>query len=109
MLPNVNIGAESAAPQTTLGKDFIIEEKLGSGLTAKVYRARRIDTGETFAIKVFCTDNPAFDKQTFTTLRQEVEATNSLNHDRIVKYHQFCEQSILTKANGKRSKVAYIV
>ena len=26
-----------------------------------------------------------------------------------MKYHQFCEQSILTKANGKRSKVAYIV
>ena len=69
--------------------NFDLYEKLGEGLTAKVYRAQvRGDTTQNLAVKVFRHDNPQYNAELFKALSREVRAALTFDHPNIVKYHE---------------------
>lgn len=65
---------------------YTLGEKLGTGLTAKVYRATDQSTGKVYAMKVCRYDNINFKTNIFDQLMREVNAASQLNHEHIVRY-----------------------
>lgn len=81
--------------------NFTLGRTLGSGFSAKV-KVGMAEDGTEYALKIFNLQNPNFNARAFKLLREEVEATTSLEHDNVVKYHDFKEDAIMIKANGKQ-------
>ena len=88
--------------------NFTLGRTLGSGFSAKVKIGIAPD-GTEYALKIFDLNDPNFNKRAFKLLREEVAATTSLNHENVVRYHEFNENSTIQKENGKTKNVAYIV
>lgn len=82
---------------------------MGEGFSAQVKLATSDEDGRQYAIKIFDLQNEQFNERAFRLLKQEVEATNELEHKNIVKYLEFKEEANLTKRNGEVKRVAYIV
>ena len=78
---------------------FTIGKTLGSGFSAKVKLATSQD-GTEYALKIFRLDNPNFNDKAFKLLKEEVEATNQLDHRHVVKYFEFKENATMYKKNG---------
>lgn len=86
---------------------FTLGRTLGSGFSAKVKVG--IDSeGNEYALKIFNLNDPNFSKRAFKLLKEEVAATTQLKHENVVCYHEFNENSNITK-NGRTKNVAYIV
>ena len=64
--------------------------------------------GTEYALKIFRLDNPQFNDKAFKLLKEEVEATNQLDHKHVVKYFEFKENATMIKKNGDQIQVAYI-
>ena len=45
--------------------------------------------GKEFAIKIFDLENPQFTKRAFQLVQEEIQATSQLDHENIVKVHEF--------------------
>merc|ERR1712051_457127 len=80
---------------------------LGSGFSAKVKVGTSAD-GTDYALKIFQLDNPAFNDRAFKLLKEEVDATTQLDHQHVVKYFEFKENSTMIKKDGTPVQVAYI-
>ena len=93
---------------TTTLDNFTLGRTLGSGFSAKVKVGQAPD-GSEYALKIFDLANPNFNQRAFKLLREEVEATTQLNHENVVRYHDFKEDATLNKASGATKNVAYIV
>ena len=88
--------------------NFTLGRTLGSGFSAKVKVGQAPD-GTEYALKIFDLANPNFNQRAFKLLREEVEATTQLDHENVVRYHDFKEDATLNKAGGTTKNVAYIV
>ena len=77
--------------------NFTLGRTLGSGFSAKVKVGQATD-GTEYALKIFDPANPNFNQRAFKLLREEVEATTQLNHENVVRYHDFKEDAVLNKA-----------
>ncbi len=74
--------------QVTLNERYQLEERLGSGGMAVVYRARDLMLERSVAIKILrenFTDDPSFQER----FRQEAKAAANLSHPNIVTVHDF--------------------
>jgi serine/threonine protein kinase len=98
---------DTVAPVKATLDHYYLTKTLGAGFSAKVKLAHK-DDGSEYAIKIFDLSNSQNNAKFMNLLRDEVEATMKLNHQHIVKYHEFNEASIMKKANGKEATVAYI-
>ena len=58
---------------------FTVGRTLGSGFSAKVKLGTALD-GTEYALKIFRLDSPNFNEKAFKLLKEEVEATTSLDH-----------------------------
>ena len=88
--------------------NFTLGRTLGTGFSAKV-KVGQAEDGTSYALKIFDLSNPNFNERAFKLLREEVESTTQLEHEHVVRYHDFKEDAVLKKANGKQKSVAYIV
>jgi len=79
---------------------FTVGRTLGSGFSAKVKLGTAQD-GTEYALKIFRLDNPNFNERAFKLLKEEVEATTSLDHKHVVKYFEFKERATWLKRSGK--------
>jgi serine/threonine protein kinase len=86
---------------------FTLGRTLGSGFSAKVKLGTAQD-GTEYALKIFRLDNPQFNEKAFKLLKEEVEATNQLDHRHVVKYFEFKENATMHKSSGQQVQVAYI-
>ena len=70
---------------------FVFEELLGSGGFSKVYRARRVEDGEIFAIKVLqrSKNDPKMREQFYN----EAKIMSKLSHPNIVKYFNLTQNT----------------
>src|SRR6266536_1633649 len=75
-----------------LGK-FVIREKIGAGGMGVVYRAVDTVLGRTVAIKTLHADK-AGDRQALERFRREALAISAINHDNIVKVHDFVDGEV---------------
>lgn len=82
----------SIGPGTILG-DFRMEEEIGRGGMAVVYRAHQISLNRTVALKVLC--YPLLTKAVRQRFRREAAAGGQLQHDNIVTVHDFGQQDDL--------------
>ena len=87
---------------------FTLGKTLGSGFSAKV-KIGKDTQGNEYALKIFDLNNPNFNRRAFKLLREEVAATTQLNHENVVRYHEFNENSMIQKPDGRTKNVAYIV
>ena len=87
--------------QDRLDNRYTLSKKLGEGFSAQVRLAVADHDNNQYAIKIFDLQHPEFNERAFRLLKQEVEATTSLEHKNIVKYHEFKEQAILTTKRGE--------
>ena len=62
--------------------------------------AERKGTDELYAIKILKLDNPQNNANTLALIKQEVESTTNFNHQHIVKYYRFKEESTYHRSNG---------
>lgn len=69
---------------------FVVEEVLGEGAMASVYRARHAETGREVAVKVLHRE-VARDEVAVERFRREYETASSLSHERIVEVLDFGE------------------
>lgn len=69
---------------------YIVEDPVGEGAMARVYRARHADTGDEVALKVLHPE-VAKDKVAVERFRREYETAKSLSHERIVEVLDFGE------------------
>ena len=96
--------------QDRLDNRFTLTKKLGEGFSATVRQAvPDYDPEQQFAIKIFDLESPQFNERAFRLLKQEVDATTSLDHKNIVRYIEFKEQAVLVDKNGRSRQVAFIV
>ena len=78
--------------QDRLDNRFTLTKKLGEGFSAQVRQAvSDHDPDQQFAIKIFDLESPQFNERAFRLLKQEVDATTTLNHKNIVRYMEFKE------------------
>ena len=87
--------------------EFTIGAKLGQGLTAKVYWAKK-DDGRDYALKVFKHDNPLFNRESFARIQSEFQLSADLNNENVVKFHGFRAEAMMQKPN-KSYRVSYII
>ena len=87
--------------------EFTIGAKLGQGLTAKVYWAKK-DDGRDYALKVFKHDNPLFNRESFARIQSEFQLSAELNNENVVKFHGFRAEAMMQKPN-KSYRVSYII
>ena len=86
---------------------YTLEKTLGSGFSAKVKLASD-PQGNQYALKIFNLNNPQNNAKAIELLKKEVESTQKLDHQNIVKYYQFQENSVQNKKSGEKVPVAYI-
>ena len=67
-------------------EDYTVIEKIGSGTMAKVYKAKRADTGEIFAIKIPY-EHLLNDEGFINRFFQEADKYKELNHPNIVRVY----------------------
>jgi len=87
---------DTAAPVKATLDHYYLTKTLGAGFSAKVKLAHK-DDGSEYAIKIFDLSNSQNNAKFMNLLRDEVEATMKLNHQHIVKYHEFNEASIMKR------------
>ena len=78
---------------------FTLGRTLGTGFSAKVKIGTAAD-GTEYALKIFQLDNPSFNERAFRLLKEEVSATTQLDHQHVVKYFEFKENSTMIKKDG---------
>lgn len=101
----VSISPIKVDPVGILNGKYTLTRKLGSGGTAKVYKAFLLEKGSgvPFAIKVM---DPM--KQGMKTFRNEVDLLMKINHANVISILDKGEGN-LYKPNGKKKYVTYIV
>jgi serine/threonine protein kinase len=70
--------------------EYEVQQELGRGATARIFRARHAGTGDTVSLKVFhphLLDGPRFLKR----VERELDATSRLDHELIVRVHGLIE------------------
>lgn len=87
--------------------NYTLGRTLGSGFSAKVKLATTPD-GTQYALKIFRSDNPEFNKRAFKLLMEEVAAASQLDHRFVVKQFEFKESAMWVKSDGSQVEVAYI-
>lgn len=75
--------------------EYTLGEKLGEGLTAKVYLATEQSTDKVYAMKVCRYDNIHFNSDILAQVMREVNAASQLNHEHIVKYLKVKEDATM--------------
>ena len=84
LAPQTAAEPQALAPGVVLGKRYRLEERIGSGGMADVYRATDIDVGEEVALKVFtATPEPGLADR----FRQELRLSRRLTHTNVVRVH----------------------
>jgi Protein kinase domain len=76
------------AAGTLLGNNYIIEERLARGGMGEVFRARHVELGTEYAIKIIL-PSLADDPRIVELFREEARKLERLNHDAIVNYKGF--------------------
>jgi serine/threonine-protein kinase len=84
----IQSGIVQATIGTQLSGIYELDEHLGSGGMAEVYRGHNIQTGDHVAVKIVL---PEFmrDETILALFRKEASILNHLSHDAIVRYHVF--------------------
>jgi len=90
--------------------DFKLLKTLGKGGSAKVKLAEGPD-GEQYALKIFdlSKEKNKRNKNFTKYIKQEISLSKNFDHENIVKYYDFKENSSLQKSNGQDKTVAYLV
>lgn len=73
----------SFQPGSTLGERYRLNQKIGQGGMATVFRATDLELGEEIAIKVF--NQTIDDEQAMARFRQELKLSRQLSHPNIVR------------------------
>ena len=72
--------------KTTALKDFVIIQKLGDGAYSSVYKVRRVEDGQVYALKKVKIGNQTHkDKENAIN---EVRILSSINHPNVVAYKE---------------------
>lgn len=84
--PGFSQSDEMQYKKTTALKDFVIIQKLGDGAYSSVYKVRRVEDGQVYALKKVKIGNQTHkDKENAIN---EVRILSSINHPNVVAYKE---------------------
>lgn len=88
--------------------EFKLLKTLGKGGSATVKLATGPDHEE-YALKIFDLRKEKKNKNFTKYIKQEISLSKNFDHEHIVKYYDFKEESVLQRSNGQEKPVAYLV
>jgi serine/threonine-protein kinase len=92
--PSSHAAWQRVAPGTRLNNSYEIEQPIGAGGMGQVYRGREIATGKLVAIKMILPELER-DEAALKLFLKEADALSDVNHDAVIRYYLFAEDSVL--------------
>ena len=75
--------------------DYVVEERIGGGGFSSVFKIKKIDNGEYYALKTFSSDFA--DKTELETFKNEISKAMEVESDNVIKYIFFNDGEIYSK------------
>lgn len=97
-------------PYPVFNNKYYILNKLGEGMTAKVFLARNIETHEQVAIKFLMKSHLAKNSDRVADFRREISILSELDHEGIVNMIEAGEDGVcVAKNHDAQFNISYIV